>query len=344
MGRLIKTLLLFAVIAGGIWALVNRERLKEPDVWLSSLREKIKAATASFSSGVPIEHEPAAPQWTDEPVIRIASFKLDRYGAKSNDLEQLPLLADICRRYDVVALQGLDGRSDRWLEALADGLQSLNANADYAFITDASVQGPTPTQNAILFNRQTIELDQSKWYQVKDPDSLLDRQPLVGWFRTRIGQVDQAFTFTLANVEFNQGQNGSELVYLADLFRAIRNDGRGEDDVILAGDFNSCDQGLSPAQTSGLNWVISQSPTDVRQTAQFDNIVFQPQATIEFTGRGGILDFMRVYNLRLADAESISKRVPVWAEFSAIEGGLPNQSFTRPRSAGVVDGSARTDR
>lgn len=334
MGRLIKTSLLVAVIAGGIWALVNREQLKEPDVLLSSLREKFRAATAPFNSGVPFSHEPAAPQWTNEPVIRIASFKLDRYGAKPNDLDRMPILADICRRYDVIALQGLDGRSDRWLEALADGLQSLNANADYAFVTDASAQGPKPTQNAILFNRQTIELDQSKWYQVKDPDSLLDRKPLVGWFRTRIGQAEQSFTFTVANVEFNRRQDGSELAYLAELFRAIRNDGRGEDDVILAGDFNSCDQGLAIAQQkSGLTWVISQCPTDVRQTAQFDNIVFEPQATIEFTGRGGILDFMRVYNLRLADAESISQRVPVWAEFSAFEGGLPNEIRNPSRTA-----------
>jgi endonuclease/exonuclease/phosphatase family metal-dependent hydrolase len=333
MGRLIKTSLLVAVIAAGIWALVNREQLKQPEVLLARLREKFKAATASFNSGAPLQHEPISQQWTTEPVIRVASFKLDRFGAKPDDLAQLPILADICRRYDVIALQGLDGRSDRWLEALAAGLQSLNLKADYAFITDASIQGPTPTQNAILFNRQTVELDQSKWYQVKDPDSLLDRQPLVGWFRTRIGRLDQSFTFTLANVEFNRQQDGTELAYMTELFRAIRNDGRGEDDVILAGDFNSCDQGLAVAQSSGLTWVISQCPTDVRQTAQFDNIVFQPQATIEFTGRGGILDFMRVYNLRLDVAESISKRLPIWAEFSAIEGGLPKQPFTQPRTA-----------
>jgi endonuclease/exonuclease/phosphatase family metal-dependent hydrolase len=316
MSRPVKTILLVAIIAGGLWALINRDRLKEPSELIAAMRAKLRAASGSLQPNLIPQRQTTSEltEWTTEPVIRVASFKLNQFGSRKEDLKWLPLLADICRRYDVIALQGFDGRNDRWLEALADGLQSLNSQADYAFVTD-SIQ---PTQNAILFNRQTIELDESKWYLVSDPDGALQRRPLVCWFRTRVLTADAAFTFSLVNVEFNFP--GMELARLVDLFRAVRNDGRGEDDVILAGDFNCSDQELMLAgKKSGLTWVISDLATNVRQTAQFENIVFQRQATLEFSGRGGVLDFMRLHNLRLSDAEALSTRLPVWAEFSAFE-------------------------
>jgi deoxyribonuclease-1-like protein len=74
---------------------------------------------------------------------------------------------------------------------------------------------------------------------------------------------------------------------------------------------------------AGLTWVVSDRPTTTRNTSQFDNLVFNEVATIEFTGRGGVFDFMRYYNLRLDDALQISEHMPVWAEFSIFEGAAP---------------------
>ena len=112
-----------------------------------------------------------------------------------------------------------------------------------------------------------------------------------------------------------------ELVYLSELFRAIRDDGRGEDDVIIAGNFNAGDRGLQPIeQKAGLTWVISGTSTNTNRTAQYDNVVFNPAATVEFNQRGGVFDFMKHYNLRLADAKRVSSHLPVWAEFNLQEG------------------------
>ncbi len=322
MARFAKTSLLALIIFGGIWALLNRDRLRNPAELLNHLRQQLALAPVNFS------HQPALDlevPLVSEPVIRVASFKLNGVGTTIDDTQRLPMLTEICARYDAIALQGIDGRDDAWLQLLTESLQAYSKNADYFFITDQSQHPNQPTQNAILFNRRSLDLDHLNWYTVNDPENLLRRKPLVGWFRTRLGNPAQAFTFTLVNVEFTAVRPDLELAYLGDLFRAIRNDGRGEDDVILAGDFNSCDRGLAAVQQrSGLTWVVSNRPTDVRHTGQFDNMVFSPIATVEHTGRGGVFDFMRMFNLGLADAEALSNRLPVWAEFSVYEGGVQN--------------------
>ena len=82
-------------------------------------------------------------------------------------------------------------------------------------------------------------------------------------------------------------------------------------------------------QISGMTWVISGTPTNTRGTAQYDNIVFQRQATSEFTGRAGIFDYMRQYNLSMEEALEVSDHMPVWAEFSAYEGGQPGRIAAR---------------
>ena len=107
---------------------------------------------------------------------------------------------------------------------------------------------------------------------------------------------------------------------LGELFRAIGNDGRNEDDIILAGSFSRSDiEPGSGFQRSALTWIVTGTPTDVRQTGQFDNLVFYRNATTEHNGRGGVFDFMRAFNLRLAEAETLSHHLPVWAEFSVFE-------------------------
>ena len=69
--------------------------------------------------------------------------------------------------------------------------------------------------------------------------------------------------------------------------------------------------------------VISSQATNTRGTHEYDNILFDIKNTVEFTGRGGVFDFMREYNLSLEDALLVSDHLPVWAEFSVFEGGRP---------------------
>ena len=138
--------------------------------------------------------------------------------------------------------------------------------------------------------------------------------------------MEHAFTFTLANFHLDSQQPELELAYLTELHRIIRKDGRGEDDVILLGDFNADGRSLEFAgQKAGLDWVIAGTATNTRGTAQYDNIIYDPRATDEFTGRSGVYDFMKQMNLTLHEALAISDHMPVWAEFSIFEAGRPKR-------------------
>ena len=61
-------------------------------------------------------------------------------------------------------------------------------------------------------------------------------------------------------------------------------------------------------------------------------MLFLETTTPEFTGRGGVFDFLREFNLSLEQAEQVSDHLPLWAEFSVYEGGRTGPVATRPQT------------
>jgi hypothetical protein len=122
---------------------------------------------------------------------------------------------------------------------------------------------------------------------------------------------------------------------LDDVMRVVRDDGRNEDDVILLGDLNVDNRHLGQLGTvPGVVWTVSDTPTNTRGNAQYDNIVFYGRATVEYTGRSGVYDFLREFDLTVEQALEVSDHMPVWAEFSIYEGGIPGH-------VAAVESSAR---
>ena len=62
----------------------------------------------------------------------------------------------------------------------------------------------------------------------------------------------------------------------------------------------------------------------------YDNIVFDRNATVEYTGRSGVLDFAKEFSLTQEQALEVSDHMPVWAEFSVYEGGAAPMVAGRP--------------
>ena len=58
----------------------------------------------------------------------------------------------------------------------------------------------------------------------------------------------------------------------------------------------------------------------------------RPRATVEFTGRAGVFDFVREFNLTEQQALEVSDHFPIWAEFSSYEGGQPGRVANRQES------------
>ncbi len=262
--------------------------------------------------------------------IRVASFNIQVFGEKKlNKPRVRSLLCEIIRQFDIVAIQEIRSKLDI-MPQFIDAINSTGRHYDY-------VVGPrlgrtsSKEQYAFVFDTASIEVDRSALYTVADPDDLLHREPLVGWFRVRGPAPDQAFTFSLVDIHTDPDETRQELDALADVFLKVRDDGRHEDDVILLGDLNVDDHHLGRlGQISHIHWAISGVASNTRGNKLYDNIIFSDQATTEYTGRWGVFDMIREFNLTTEEALEVSDHMPVWGEFSIYEGGQGGRIATRP--------------
>jgi endonuclease/exonuclease/phosphatase family metal-dependent hydrolase len=268
--------------------------------------------------------------------IRIATWNIQVFGeAKLADPAAMQAIVAVLKNFDLVAIQEIRAQSQDVLPQL---VAMLNADGQYQY---DYVIGPrlgrtsSKEQYAFVFDMASIEVDRYQLYTINDQDDLLHREPLVGWFRARLtpDKQAQAFTFSMVNIHTDPDEVDRELNALDDVFFAVRDDGRNEDDVILLGDVNVNEKNLGElGKIAGLTWVVANTPTNTRGDAQYDNLFFHSTATPEFTGRGGVFDFMRAYNLKLEEqALKVSDHLPVWAEFSVYEGGQPGPLAARPQ-------------
>lgn len=344
MRRIVTTVLLGAVLAAGGWALYHRAKI-------GSFGEALSLAGEQFGGAFRLASGPAGPDgaqlagWARAGApdrIRIATFNIQTLGnAKADHPDLMGQIAAIIRQFDLVAIQEIRNQNQTVLPELV-GLLRAATGREWVFVASPP-QGRSVhyrEQAAFVFDLRKIALDESGAYPVQDPDDLLIRPPFVGWFRAVGPPADHALTFSLVNLHLDASRPEAELAFLQQLHRAVRNDGRGEDDVILLGDFNAGDRLLDAStRKSQLVRVVTGQPTNTRGTCQYDNILFDGLATVEYLGTGGVFDFLRHFNLTLEQALAISDHLPVWAEFSVVEGGVSGSS----RNAGLepVDGAER---
>lgn len=282
-------------------------------------------------------HEP--PQRQSAPAaagdtITVASFNIQVLGvSKMQKPEAVKVIVDVARRFDVLAIQELRSVDQSVIPELVD---RINAEGHQY----RSVVGPrlgrtqSKEQYVYLYDAARIELARESVYTVNDPRDFLHREPLVARFRVRGVPADQAFTFSLVNIHTDPDDTDIELDALADVFSVVQNDGSGEDDIILLGDLNVSPAGMGRlGRLPGVAWTVSGQPTNTRGTETYDNIVFDSRYTTEATGYSGVMNLQSEYGMTLDQALEISDHHPVWAEFSAFEGGRPRVA-DRPAPVG----------
>ncbi|HAN98183.1 MAG TPA: endonuclease/exonuclease/phosphatase [Planctomycetaceae bacterium] len=267
----------------------------------------------------------------DVPSIRIATFNLEQFGvSKLQDEAAMARLSQVLQQFDIVALQEITSKDPRAIEQL---LAWVNRDEPRFDIIAGPRIGRTAQQEqyAFLYDRSRVELDRSSSYVVTDPDDLLHREPFVVWGRVLGPEPSVAFTFTLVNVHVDPDLVDQELSWMADVMRGVRNDGRGEDDVILLGDFNADPNRIvRHVDVTGLQVALREGTTNTRGTAAYDNIAFVQPGTVEYLGRSGVFDFYNEFDLTMDEALDISNHLPVWADFSLYEGGTPGAMASVP--------------
>ena len=317
------------LVIAAVWLLLQNYSIEG----LESL--VLKPRTGAAPSGDVVADGGPPPARAGE-TIRVASFNIQVFGdSKSSKPEVMQVLAEVIRRFDVVAIQEIRSRNENLLPAFVDQVNSTGRKYDY-LIGPRLGRSSSKEQYAYIYDTQSIESDRSMLYTIDDPHDLLHREPLVGTFRVRGPAPTEAFTFTLINIHTDPDEVRRELDVLDDVYRAVRDDGRGEDDIVLLGDLNADESQFGQlAQVAGIAWAISGVPTNTRGTKLYDNLLYSQPATREFTGRSGVLNLMREFNLTMDQAIDVSDHMPVWAEFSAYEGGQPGRIAATPQDSEV---------
>jgi endonuclease/exonuclease/phosphatase family metal-dependent hydrolase len=322
-----STIALFAAILliGGYFfaqnfSLVGLENIK--------LKPRDSTGTTTIATNAP-------PVVRNGKTIRIATFNIQIFGrSKISKPIVVDILARITRQFDVIAIQEIRAKDQDILPLFVEAINKGGRQYDYV-IGPRIGRSSSKEQYAFVFDRASIEVDRQQLFTIDDErDDLLHREPFVGWFRVRGPATDQGFTFSLVNIHTDPDEVAAEIGVLDDVMRVVRDDGRNEDDVILLGDFNADDRHFGElGRMPQITWAISGVPTNTRGTKQYDNLVFFANATREFTGRAGVFDFMREYNLTIDEALEVSDHLPVWAEFSIYEGGDIGRVATLPTDA-----------
>ncbi|MDZ4820060.1 MAG: endonuclease/exonuclease/phosphatase family protein [Planctomycetota bacterium] len=264
-------------------------------------------------------------------VIRVASFNIQVFGqSKLGKPDVMQVLCEVARRVDIMAIQEIRAKSDDILPRFVAQINSTGRKYDYV-IGPRLGRSDSKEQYAFVYDTATIDVDRQALYTVSDPGDRLHREPLVGCFRARGAPPNEAFTFSLINIHTDPDETKMELDALADVYSAVRNDGRGEDDIILLGDLNVDENHLGRlGQVPNITWTVSGAPTNTRKDKTYDNILFNRLATSEFTGNCGVLDLMHDFNLSTQQALQVSDHMPIWAEFSVFEGGREGRITTAP--------------
>lgn len=269
------------------------------------------------------------------PTIRIASFNIQVFGnTKASKPYVMQELADIVNQFDVVAIQEIRSQNEYLIPDFVKLVNRSGRRFDHVIGPRLGIT-TSKEQYVYLFDTQKIEVDHQSVYTVSDPDGLLHREPLVATFRTRGVDPDQAFTFTLINMHTDPDIAVQEMDVLAEVYKVVRRSSRGEDDIILLGDFNVDDRHLGRlGQLPGMLPLIAGVWTNTRQNKQYDNLIIHQPSTTEYAGNSGVFDFMRFKNLRLEQAIQVSDHFPVWAEFSIYERDSTGRIASRRRQYG----------
>jgi deoxyribonuclease-1-like protein len=321
---------LLAAAAIGGWYLWQNYQIEG----LDTVHVKPRAAAPAGSQALGKAEAELPPVPAGKSTIRIATFNLGPLDQnKISKPQVVNRLAQVIRRFDLVAVQDVQARNRAILAQL---VEQVNADArHYNVVVPPDVDQDVVHQySAFLFDRATIQVDPSTVYLVNDPAGRFRRPPLVASFRARGPDASQAFTFTLINVHTDPERAAVEVSLLADVFRAVRDNGRSEDDVILLGDLGTDERHLGQmALVPNITCAVFGMPTTTRGTEISDNILFDFRATKEFTGKSGVVDLMRELGLSMPETIETASHLPVWAEFSVYEGGQTGQVAESPPPA-----------
>lgn len=274
--------------------------------------------------------------------MTLATFNVHNMSEeKSRDEGILSILASVLSRFDVVALQELEGGNAAPVQRLVERINQ--EGGQYAFTVSEPVgRGTEICSYAFVWDAARVQLIPRSTYIVQDSADRMRFEPMVASFEARVGTADgrRPFRFTLINVhtlaaDVASSAPANEMNVLDDVFVRVRQydyENTGEEDCILLGDLH-CDTG--GLQELGLipniETIAGDTKTNALRTLTLDHLLIDRAMSREYTGRYGVVDLQQEFGLTQEQVMLISDHLPLWAEFSVYES---------PQYDAVANGSA----
>lgn len=247
----------------------------------------------------------------------IASFNTLRLGKSKKDYYQF---SKILSRFELIGLQEV--MNENSLKILKGNLEKITGKKWEYHISEKPVgRGEYKEYFAYIWQREKVSLKEIVGYYKKEKEKDFEREPYGVWFK--VGEFD--FIYVLAHSIF--GKKERERILEASryilVYEFFQKKVPGEDDVIIAGDFNL------PANNRGFSKLLRHPEQieyvlnpDVDLTTlgkkslvnSYDNFFISRKNTKEFTGRYGIYNYIKD---NYDDIKSyISDHLPIYIEIS----------------------------
>lgn len=290
---------------------------------------------ASTVDAAPVSLDPVVARPSE--TIRIATFNIRTFGEKKSSTRMHPTgkvdimgtLAQIVSSFDLVAVQEVRSSDGTPIRRLIDLINA--SGGQFAATLSEPIGDNNYTESyAFIWNERRIRLIQNSSYVVNDDEDLMYREPMVASFqvRTSANETRRPFQFTAINAHTDPDEVSAqgirnEINVLDDVFVRVRQyefDTSREEDFIMMGDLNVGSNQLQEiAMIPNMVSVAGDQVTNTVRSATYDHILLDQYTTREYTGKSGVMDLQRQFNLTQEQALLISDHMPVWAEFNAFE-------------------------
>ena len=247
------------------------------------------------------------------PTLRLASWNIRYFSNGSRDDIELKHIANILINYDFIAV--IEIRDEIVLERVKVLLDQMGRVYDH-LISDP-VGNKQKERYAFLFDREMVYA-KDEGFIIDDIGDKFLREPYFASFQS--GQFD--FTVIASHVVWGKTVKArkEEVKQLAGVYNFVQDLSPFEQDVILLGDFNrnSGDNSYDPlfAIPEMVNVFNLPDKSHIMDTSLYDNIFFQSNYLIEYTGESGIEYFDEVVfnNDDKAASLAVSDHRPIWIE------------------------------
>jgi endonuclease/exonuclease/phosphatase family metal-dependent hydrolase len=266
----------------------------------------------------------AIPERKVDVNILIATWNIQQFSNKKGP-RALQYIADICERFDIIALQEVktDLRGLSRLQALLPGNYQIlvsdvtGNNERFAFIYDKRTVISTGLVCEIGF---PVPAKTHKGYQ-------LHRMPYCASFRA--GRFD--FVIATAHIYFGKTakekqERKKEIKELVEFIDRRAKTAKGkvfDRDFFVVGDFNIKEAGdkfftALKSKKFKMPPGMDQLKTNFKRTATYDKIAWMRRPSFKFTGKFNVVPFGDVLfqrNRPKGGKKEISDHLPLWAEF-----------------------------